>query len=48
MHKLCTILSDMRNYGGLYHGNIFLKNIVLEQDDPKLSGFKPVYLKNKN
>jgi hypothetical protein len=46
LKNVCLLLLDLKSKTDLYHGNIALKNIVLFQDELKISGFKPVFLLN--
>jgi hypothetical protein len=46
LKTVCHLLEDLKKFDSLYHGNICLKNIVLIQNELKLSGFKPIYLHN--
>ena len=39
LKNVCVLLLDLRKFDNIYHGNIFLKNIVLDNEELKLSGF---------
>ena len=40
------LLLDLKAKQDLYHGNISIKNIVLFEDELKISGFKPIFVHN--
>jgi hypothetical protein len=48
LKNVCLLLQDLKKYDEIYHGNIYIKNIVLVNTELKLSGFKPIYLDNPN
>ena len=39
LKNVCVLLLDLQKFDKIYHGNIFLKNIVLDNEELKLSGF---------
>ena len=46
LKNVCLLLQDLKKFDEIYHGNIYIKNIVLVNGELKLSGFKPIYLDN--
>ena len=42
LKNVCVLLSDLKKFDEIYHGNIFLDNIILVNNELKLSGFKPI------
>lgn len=46
LKNVCLLLQDLKKFDEIYHGNIYIKNIVLVSTELKLSGFKPIYLDN--
>ena len=48
LKNVCLLLKDLKKFDNIYHSNIFLKNIVLDNDELKLSGFKPLILESDN
>ena len=44
LKNACLLLKDLKKFDNIYHGNIFLRNIVLVNNELKISGFKPVYI----
>lgn len=47
LKNLCVLLQDLKKIQRLYHGNIFLRNIILVNGELKLSGFKPIFSESK-
>ena len=43
LKNLCVLLQDLKKIQKIYHGNIFLRNIILVNGELKLSGFKPIF-----
>jgi hypothetical protein len=46
LKTVCLLLQDLKKRSDLYHGNISIKNIILADDELKISGFKPIFLNN--
>ena len=46
LKSVCVLLLDLKTKQDLYHGNISIKNIVLFEDELKISGFKPIFVNN--
>jgi hypothetical protein len=42
LRNICLLLEEVQKFNNLAHGNIFLKNMVLSNNELKLSGFKPI------
>lgn len=47
LKSVCLLLQDLKRRSDLYHGNISIKNIVLAENELKISGFKPIFLNNQ-
>lgn len=46
LKNVCILLQDLKSKNDLYQGNICIKNIVLTDNELKISGFKPIFLDN--
>lgn len=44
LKNLCILLKDAKNIYKLYHSNLTIDNIILVENELKISGFKPRYL----
>ena len=47
LKNVCLLLKDLKKFDDIYHSNIYLKNIVLDNDELKLSGFKALLLESE-
>ena len=48
LKNVCLLLKDLKKYDFIYHSNISLNNIILDKEELKLSGFKPIFLEIEN
>jgi hypothetical protein len=48
LKSVCLLLLDLKNRSDLSHGNISIKNIILCDNELKISGFKPIFTQNPN
>jgi hypothetical protein len=46
--NICLLLQDVYNFNQVTHGNLHLKNIVLCNNELKISGFKPIWTEGKD
>jgi hypothetical protein len=44
LKNLCILLKDAKNIYKLYHSNLTIDNIILVENELKISGFKPRFL----
>ena len=43
LKNVCILLTELKDFNGMYNGNLNMKNIVLAESELKMSGFSPIY-----
>ena len=43
LKNVCLLLKELKDFNGIYNGNLSMNNIVLSEGELKMSGFKPIY-----